>query len=98
VEGIVQIKTGQLLSLSEQQLVSCDNADGNAGCSGGDMYAALGYIMQNGASAEAGYPYTAQNSSCNVQQVCTLWRMFMVGLSIDPAIRSVEAEQPIGDS
>jgi hypothetical protein len=43
VEGIVQITTGKLLSLSEQELVRCDTADGNSGCEGGLMYPAFGY-------------------------------------------------------
>lgn len=36
LEGAHQIKTGELLSLSEQQLVSCaDESYGNSGCDGG---------------------------------------------------------------
>jgi C1A family cysteine protease len=36
LEGAHQIKTGELLSLSEQQLVSCANESyGNSGCDGG---------------------------------------------------------------
>jgi C1A family cysteine protease len=64
VEGIVQIKTGKLLSLSEQELVSCDNADGNSGCEGGLQVPAFEYIAKNGASSEKAYPYTGQDDTC----------------------------------
>lgn len=48
VEGINAIKTGELLVLSEQELVDCDTVTGNAGCGGGLMDYAFEYIKQNG--------------------------------------------------
>lgn len=37
LEGAYQIATGELRSLSEQQLMDCSHAEGNMGCNGGAM-------------------------------------------------------------
>ncbi|XP_062013011.1 zingipain-1-like [Rosa rugosa] len=56
VEGLIQIKTGQLIPLSEQQLVECDY--NNNGCNGGSEVNAFKYIIQNGGIAsEENYQY-----------------------------------------
>ncbi|KAK4376958.1 hypothetical protein RND71_003254 [Anisodus tanguticus] len=48
VEGINKIKTGQLVSLSEQELVDCEKD--NEGCNGGLMENAYEFIKKNGGS------------------------------------------------
>jgi len=67
VEGAWQIATGQLHSVSEQQLVDCD--DNNAGCGGGSMSMGVVFEQFNDACSEESYPYTAQDGDC--RESCT---------------------------
>jgi C1A family cysteine protease len=54
---------GELLSLSEQQLVDCAT-DGSSGCEGGSMDAAFTYTESNPLQLESDYPYTGQDGTC----------------------------------
>ena len=58
LEGAHFIATGELLSFSEQQLVSCSGRlDGNAGCNGGIQLGAFRYYKSHMAELESSYPY-----------------------------------------
>jgi C1A family cysteine protease len=57
LEGAHAIKTGTLLSFSEQQLVDCDGL--SAGCNGGNQSTAFRYWETSKAEVESAYPYTA---------------------------------------
>lgn len=58
LEGAYFIKYGELISFSEQQLVDCDRVD--AGCNGGWMDRAFGWIKRNGGLCTgADYPYVS---------------------------------------
>ncbi|VDL89774.1 unnamed protein product [Schistocephalus solidus] len=64
IEGAVQIKTGALRSLSEQQLMDCSWDYGNQGCNGGLMPQAFQYAQKYGVEAEVDYKYTAKDGVC----------------------------------
>ena len=71
IEGAYFLKTGKLVSFSEQQLVSCDGTC--YGCNGGLMDLAFEWIEQNGGlCAEADYPYVSGTgrapASCSLCQ------------------------------
>ena len=55
------VKSGELVSLSEQQLVDCDHDSENNGCRGGLMDNAFEYTFANPMQLEADYPYVAND-------------------------------------
>jgi len=68
IEGRAAIATGQLASISEQELVDCDHND--SGCNGGLMDFGFEYVMgHKGLCSEVEYPYTSgttsKNGACN---------------------------------
>ncbi|MCO5568297.1 hypothetical protein L7F22_021996 [Adiantum nelumboides] len=71
MESANAIATGNLVSLSEQELVSCDSDDG--GCDGGWMDYAFSWVITNGGIAsEDDYPYTSSSGStakCNLDKL-----------------------------
>lgn len=67
MEGAWSISKGELLSLSEQQLVDCSAGFeyGNHGCNGGLMDGAFQYAINNGMCKESDYSYTAKDGQCH---------------------------------
>ncbi|MCD7446197.1 hypothetical protein HAX54_045254 [Datura stramonium] len=71
MEGINAIAAGELISLSEQELINCDNSYNN-GCEGGLMDPAFEWVINNGGiDSAADYPYTAYSQGfCNYKKAC----------------------------
>jgi len=106
VEGAHAIATGNLVSLSEQQLMDCSSAEGNQGCQGGAMDQAFQYIIQNGGiTTEASYPYQGAVGNCetNVTVAATISSFvdvdsgdetaLMQAVNIGPVSIAIEADQ-----
>jgi cathepsin L len=68
IEGINKIVTGNLVSLSEQELIDCDSKD--SGCNGGDMGNAFQFVIDNGGiDTEADYPFIGTDAICDAIRV-----------------------------
>ncbi|KAL3501099.1 hypothetical protein ACH5RR_035548 [Cinchona calisaya] len=98
VEGINKIKTGQLVSLSEQELVDCEKD--NEGCNGGLMEHAYDFIKKSeGITTERLYPYTARDGRCDLAKknapVVTIDGHEMVPANDENALMKAVANQPV---
>lgn len=68
MESCVAIATGKLLTLSEQDVVSCSknpkHCGGTGGCQGATAEIGIDYVAQKGIASEADYPYRAITGTC----------------------------------
>ncbi|XP_045814068.1 ervatamin-C-like [Trifolium pratense] len=100
VEGIHKIKSGKLVSLSEQELVDCDVKNGNQGCQGGLMEDAFTFIINNGGlTTEKDYPYEGKDGTCNKEKAAH-HAASISGYEVVPAgnetkLKAAAAHQPV---
>ncbi|KAH9400498.1 hypothetical protein TYRP_002064 [Tyrophagus putrescentiae] len=71
IEGVYFVKTGNLLRLSQQQLIDCSWSEANNGCDGGEDFRSYEYIMKvGGISTEDAYgPYLGVDGRCHDKAV-----------------------------
>ena len=96
MEGIHQISTGNLVSLSEQQVLDC-STNGNNGCNGGFMDNAFQYIIGNGGlTTEDAYTYNEAQGMCqSAQPVVTISSYQDVPSNDEEALAAAVANQPV---
>lgn len=63
LESRWKLHSGDLVKLSEQQLVDCDRKE-DQGCNGGLMDNAFTYLEGAGSELESAYPYRGSNGTC----------------------------------
>jgi len=104
-EGMWEIASGSLVSLSEQQLVDCSKQ--NSGCNGGLMDYAFSYYKGTSIASESSYPYTAKDGSCKSSYTTAIPRggvtgykdvsssssALMSAINSNPVSVAVEADQ-----
>ncbi|GAA0183770.1 cysteine protease [Lithospermum erythrorhizon] len=99
-EGIHQLTTGKLVSLSEQELVDCDTSGADQGCEGGLMDNAFEFIISNhGLTTESNYPYQGVDGTCNANKespdAATIIGYQDVPANSESALLKAVANQPI---
>jgi len=63
IEAAWFIKTGEIVKLSEQQLIDCNRNKDNDGCDGGNMANAFKFVQNNGGiSLSSRYPYKGNDT------------------------------------
>ena len=101
IEGAWAISKGQLIDLSEEQLVECAGLKyGSMGCNGGQMDGAFKYVIEHGQCALSSYPYTSgtgSSGSCKTScsSVAHLSKCSDVKPNDQISLKGAVAQQPV---
>ncbi|XP_018495531.1 cathepsin L1 [Galendromus occidentalis] len=94
IEGQHFLKNGELLSLSEQQMVDCSWLD--FGCNGGQPMLAMEYVRFNGGlELETAYPYKGVGGSCHSDKksaAAKITGFWMAGFYSESALQKAVAK------
>lgn len=100
-EGINKLTTGQLVSLSEQELIDCGTGR-SSGCRPGFFEDAFNFIVKNnGLSTESDYPYGGVQGSCSLDRGSSSSRAGKIGgfesvpANSESALMNAVAHQPV---
>ena len=101
MEGAWFVSTGNLVSISEQELVDCAGLRySSSGCNGGQMDGAFKFAIDNGICTESSYPYTSGDTqtggSCQkCSAAVTVKECFDVKSNDQLALKEAVSKQPV---
>jgi len=105
IEGAYAISTGNLVSLSEEDLVQCDTTDN--GCNGGLMDNAFKWVEQHGIATLDAYPYTSATSG-GTRGTCDTTKEANAAVTVsgytdvpsgdEDSLKSAVAQQPVSSA
>ena len=96
MEGAYYLKTGELLSFSEQELVDCSTSFGNHGCNGGLMDYGFEFALENGMCTEDEEPYKARDMKCEqCKEVAKFEGCYDVPNDDEESLMKAVAKQPV---
>ena len=100
VEGAYFVHSGELISLSEQQLVDCATSPKYQahGCGGGWPWSVLDYVKDKGLCTEEEYPYHAKDEDCKDNKckvvVQSTGRVVLPQMD-EESLKNAVAQQPV---
>jgi C1A family cysteine protease len=98
VEGAWAISKGELLNLSEQELIDCATGIkyGSHGCNGGQMDGGFKYVISYGQCSDVEYPYTATDTTCvKCNNVAYITDCYDVNPNDQLSLKSAVTQQPV---